>query len=250
LGYSGLLSLKGIQNKIDLIQLELNSNLNIVKSSLKLIAGNPEMNFEPNSISFENLMQLYGSVPNNSNHSFQVIAEKENSNSLKEQVTQQKSQYKPKIGIFGQENLAVGERGSQPSYFVGAYLKFNFSPTDFGSGDETELLALAKQKNAENIALNDSLSLEQANNNIQKNNQKLVLLSKNDDILAEQLKVLMNLYQHGNANISQIAELMNKRIDILNEKYSCKQEILKSQLELMQRSQKDVQPQKIWNLKL
>jgi hypothetical protein len=249
-GYNGLLSLKGIQNKIDLIQLELNSNLNEIKNSLKLITGNSEMNFEPDSTSFEDLIKLYATIPENSNGSFQVSVEKENSNSLKEQVTQQKSQYLPKIGVFGQENLAVGERGSQPSYVVGAYLKYNFSPTDFGSGDETELLALAMQKNAENIAINDSLSLEDAKNNLEKNKQKLILLNKSDEILSEQFNVLMNLYKNGNAPISQIAEIMNRRIDILNQKYLFKQEILKSTIELMAHSQKDVQPQNIWNLKI
>ena len=67
---------------------------------------------------------------------------------LKESIAQEKSKYLPKIGVFGQENLALGDRGGQPSYVVGAYLKFNFSPSEFGEEDETELLALAKEKNA------------------------------------------------------------------------------------------------------
>ena len=249
-GYSGLLSLKGILNKIELIQLELNSNLNQVKNSLKLMVGNPEMNFEPNSISFENLMQTYASLTVNMNKSFQVDVEKENSNALKEQVIQQKSQYMPKIGIFGQENLAMGNRGSQASYIVGAYLKLNFSPTDYGSDDEIELHALAKKKNAENIALIDSLSLLGAKNSLKKNKQKLIILEKSDEIISEQLKVLMNLFQHGNANVSQIADIMNKKIDIINQKYLFKQEILKSQLELISHTQKDVQPKNVWNLKI
>jgi hypothetical protein len=249
-GYNGLLSLKGIQNNIDLTQLEIISSLKEIKNSLKILTGNPDLNFEPDLVSFEKLLEIYASSSKEETSSFQVNIEKENSIAIKESISQEKSKYLPKIGVFAQENLALGERGGQSNYILGAYLKFNFKPSEFGGEDEKELLALAKEKNAESINLNDTLLQSSAKEEIKKNNQKLILIRKSYEIISEQIKVIFNLYRNGNANISQISELINRQIDLINQKYFLKNLILKNSLELLSLTQKDVQPENIWKLKI
>lgn len=249
-GYNGLLSLKNLQNQIDIINLELNSKIETIKNSLKLLTGNSSINIDPEAISFEKLLSSYAISTNENTTSFQVNLEKEKALSIKESITQEKSKYMPKIGFFGQENLAIGDRGSQTSYTFGIYLKLYINPSEFGGDDEKEIQTRAREKNAESIALNDAIILNITNKEIDKNNIKLTLLNKSEEIILEQTKIVFNLYNNGNTNISQISEIINKHIDILNKKYLLKETILKDHLELIKHSQKDVKPENIWNIKI
>ncbi len=249
-GYNGLLSLKSLQNQIDIIQLELNSKIEVIKSSLKLLTGNISLNIDPDTISFEKLLSSYASIKNEKAISYQVNLEKEKALSIKESITQEKSKYMPKIGFFGQENLAIGDRGSQTSYTFGIYLKLYINPSEFGGDDEKEIQAIAKEKNAESIALNNTIIQNITNKEIDKNNIKLTLLNRSEEIILEQIKISLNLYNNGKINISQITEMINKKIEILNQKYLLKEIILKDHLELIKHSQKDVKPENIWKIKI
>ena len=156
----------------------------------------------------------------------------------------------PKIGFFGQENLAIGDRGSQTSYTFGIYLKLYINPSEFGGDDEKEIQAIAKEKNAESTALNNTIIQNITNKEIDKNNIKLALLNRSEEIILEQIKISLNLYNNGKVNISQITEVINKKIEILNQKYLLKEIILKDHLELIKNSQKDVKPENIWKIKI
>lgn len=249
IGYSGLLSLKSIQNKINSIKEEITSKIKISKKTLNLMSGNENINWNTNSIPIEKFVSTYFFNPDESSKSYQFQAEIEKSNSINEKITSDNAKYLPKVGVFSQANIYGGDRGVNPAYVLGAYLKFNFTPSDYGSAEETTLIAQAKKEGAQALALSESISKNISQQNIESIKNKLVLLKNDENITDEQIKVLTKLFNNGNISMSQIADILNKRIDLIINKYSLKEVLLNSNLQLVSLTNKSLEPKDIWSLK-
>lgn len=248
LGYSGLLTLKSIKNKLDILLKEISTDIKNTKNYLNIMSGIQSIEWETSSISFENLIKIYSNPTKMEKYSYQAKAEISHANALKEQSIVERSQYLPKIGFFAKENLFYGSRGFNSTYFAGINFKIDFSPTSYGSDNEYNILSNSHKKAAEEILLNDNYLIKKSTENIDLLYKKIDIINNEENILNEQIEVLEKLYKNGNINIIQIAELINKKSDIIKFKANIRQKLLLLKLDIFLCSQMNVEPKNIWGL--
>ncbi|WP_338635625.1 TolC family protein [Spirobacillus cienkowskii] len=248
-GYSGLLSLKAIMNKINFLIHDINTNIKNSKVTLNLMAGNKNKEWKILNLPIEKFVSIYFNKSNSSPSSYQYLEQMEKSFSIKEKITAEKAKYLPKIGLFSQANIFGGDRGIKKSYIFGINITLNFMASDLGAASEVELLSQAKEEAAREIDLSEKIMSEISEENLRSINVKLDLTLNNEEILNEQLKVLSSLFKNGSTSVAQITEVYNKKTDILQNKYTLKKYLLDADLAKISLSQKNVEPKDIWSLK-
>lgn len=248
-GYSGYLSLKSILNNIDILNKGYLSNIKNAKIALSSMAGIEKYDWVVSQIELERFIFLYFHKPDLIEKSYQYHVEIENAEAIRENIAAEKAKYLPKVGVFSQANVFGGERDINPSYVFGVYLKVNLSPSDFGSASEVELLSMAKQEAARQIDISQKIMGQTAQENISSTRNKLELISKNNELLTEQIKVLTRLFRNGSASANQIAEIYNKKIELLSNKYTLINFLIESDLAKVYLTRKSVDPKDIWSIK-
>lgn len=108
---------------------------------------------------------------------------------------------------------------------------------------------MAKQEAARQIDISQKIMGQTAQENISSTRSKLELISKNNELLTEQIKVLTRLFRNGSASANQIAEIYNKKIELLSNKYTLINFLIESDLAKVYLTRKSVDPKDIWSIK-
>jgi len=249
IGYSGLLSLKSVSNKINLLINDINTNIKNSKITLNLMSGNENKEWQTPNLSIEKFTSTYFKKSDSSYNSYNYLAQMEKSYSLREKIAAEEAKYLPKIGLFSQANIFGGDRGIKTSYVFGVNITLNIMASDFGAKREVELLSQAKEEATKQISLSEKIMSEISEENLRSIKTNLDLTTKSEEILNEQLKVLISLFKNGSISVGQISDIYNKKTDIINNKYSLKNYLLGTDLAKISLSQKNVNPKDIWSLK-
>lgn len=249
IGYSGFLSLKSILNKILIINQDCELTIKNAKITINIMAGTDKKEWVVKDISTEKFSSLYFLKTENSLYSYKYLSELENTAAIKEKVKLEEAKYLPKFGVFSQANIYAGDRDTNTAYVFGLYIKFNIAVSDFGSADEVELLAKSKEESAKVVINTQKILNDSSNESLIAIKNKLQLLDKSEEILNEQVAVISKLFKNGTTSVSQISELYNKKIDLINTKYSLKNYLYESELAKVSLSKKSVEPKDIWSIK-
>lgn len=215
-GYSGLLGMKSLANRIEGLLGKSQSQVLIYVKALANMglsseAWQPEIS---DSIDFVN--QYLSANKIESKKSFRADALFESSEASLQAASIEKSKLLPRLGVFAENYLFQGERNKADSYNLGIYLHWNlFDPADLGKHKEAYLNAKALAKQAEAIRLQDlseGFAAEQAEFLIKKN---IYLMRDSDKLLGEQQLVATQLFKNGSINALQLIEIINRRVDLV-----------------------------------
>ncbi len=220
LGYSGLLGLKSLKNRILAITDETNA-----KHEAYLKALN-ELNGEKISLSHRDggsfLPDVNKYMPTSQNEyveSDKVKALNQNAKAATEIIGAEKSRNLPRVGVFAEGDAFNGKRKTATAFTTGLYLNWNlFSGTDHGAGDEAIHNSHAAKYFAEASSQKEKMefnSLTEMESTLVKT---LDTLGESQKLLDEQTVVANNLFKNGMINALQLTEVLARRIDLLKSK--------------------------------
>ncbi len=217
-GHSGLLGLQGLRNRLQAMLLQNQAQSGASHDSLLEMAKSLPNRWEPERQDFlgyiSGALSVKGSEVNSP--SFTVQAAGADAESLEKASKGERAKFLPRVGLFAQENLYNGSRGTGTSYAAGAYLQWNlFSPMDYGSVREAELKAAEANGHAEARALGERVEKTQSRYSSAAAEQAIRLLTQNVQLLSEQTDSSQRLYQSGAINALQLVEVLSRRADLL-----------------------------------
>lgn len=216
LGYSGLLGLKSLNNRILAIDDETAAKRTSYVKALQELNGGAlqlQSNQELNPVAEISKYTEGDSQYKASSKTNSMLADASAAESL---IKVEKSKNLPRIGVFAESYAFNGKRDTGTGLSTGLYLNWNiFSGNDYGATQE----AIHKSHSAkyyaeafsqkEKIEFNSLLEMEKT---LQKT---MVTLSESKKLLDEQTVVANSLFKNGMINALQLTEVLARRVDLL-----------------------------------
>ena len=240
IGYSGLLGLKSILNRIDANLNELKLSNGSIAHELQVRTGKLPQDWKPLQEKVSKFLALF--LPENSINenvdSYLMLAGANQTEIESSKISLQRSLFLPQLGIFAEGNYLLGSRTSGTGYVGGVYLHWSiFNPKDFGSVDESKHIFLASQARLNSNKLNEKLAREQYFNTLSVLFENEKLLNNSSELMNEQVSTSSRLFQSGSLNVLQMVEVFNRRADLISQLHELHLHQIKTRIELAKLSQ-------------
>jgi len=234
-GYSGLLGLKGVLNRVKGQELYLamqstehrdwiNQKLDIMQDWQVQIVD-----------SIEAFSQKYLSEVGSTSYSSLLLANQLKVESMQNMTEMEKARFLPRVGIFAQNNLYAGDRDNENSQTIGLYFMWDlFNADSFGRLGEAKaranaaLAQIQQGKTEQNLM---KLKLKSLQATLE---ETLKILEDNQRILSEQTQAAMRLFRSGMLTALQLAEVLNRRVDLIENKYKTENNYLEVRTRIYQ----------------
>lgn len=221
-GYSGLLGLKSIRNRIEGAIIEQNTDFESAQKSLAIKANiqPEEINVDKVSIS-EFLSHSYKSTDQEDGKSSEVVSISEKralqqSLLAEYRASAEKGRYLPKVGLFANETMLNGDRDTGFSHTVGLYLQWSlFNPDHLNRQSEAHEFQLAAGEGARIQSQASKEAREKLDSNLSAIQKNYELLVESEKLLDEQSKTTTRLFRSGSISALQLAEVYNRRLDLI-----------------------------------
>ena len=131
----------------------------------------------------------------------------------------EKARHLPRVGLFAQSNIYSGDRDTANAQAYGIYFAWDiFNSDSHGRVGEASAKFRAGEAKIQAEKQEEKIILEQmlaSKNTLEKS---LALLEDTDKILKEQTLNAMKLFRSGLLNALQLAEVINRRVDLIENK--------------------------------
>lgn len=219
LGYSGLLGLRSLKNRILAITDENKGKTTAYLKALSELSGSQVSLKKSTTNNLGDINKYLSLEQSEYQESDKINALNQNAKAATEIVGAEKSRNLPRIGIFAEGYAFNGDRKTSSGYTAGLTLNWNlFSGNDLGASDEAlhksyavKYLAKASSQK-EKIEFNSLTEIESV---LMKT---VSTLSESQKLLDEQTVVANKLFQNGMINALQLTEVLSRRIDLLKSK--------------------------------
>ncbi len=223
-GYSGLLGLKTLRNRLQGLLTENLSKATALRENIRIVAEELPESWTPKFEAPRDFILAHlnpspraqESTKNDESAPASVRAMHLAAEALDEAKAAEKARFLPKVGLFGTGDLYGGNRGTGTSYTGGAYLQWElFSASNFGATSQAEHSAAAAHARAE--GMNERTRMErsrafQTGSTLEKN---LTLMDESTKLLEEQTTAAKELFRNGSINALQLVEVMSRRVDLV-----------------------------------
>lgn len=228
-GYSGLLGMKSVGNRINGLIEQLESQERAAFALLSEL-GVKRADWSPENVEAVAFAERFFPVAEGERGpSFRTLSGAAAVKASEQAAVMERSRFLPRLGAFGESYIFHGDRETANGYSAGLYLRWNlFDPADYGSYKEARLKAAAaqrlqegaqKQESADRFALAAAISALRMN---------IARLDDSDRLLAEQTQVSATLFKNGSMSALQFVEILNRRTDLIAQKTEAEYALLKS----------------------
>lgn len=218
-GYSGLLGLKGIENRIEGMLYEFDLK---ISNSKKWINTKTEIqeNWTPDvSQKLKDFLNQNLSQSSAASYSSMMLAQEFKVRTLEDMKNMEKARFLPRVGLFAQNNIYSGDRDTANAQAYGLYLTWDlFNSNSYGTVGEANAKAMAGQAKLEAGKQEEKIMLDQLLESKTTLEKSLVLLENSDNLLKEQTQNAMKLFRSGMLSALQLAEVINRRVDLIDNK--------------------------------
>ncbi len=240
--YSGILSLKSLQNRIKVHLSENESKTAALRVYLEKMSGNtlPEgwipakedtLVFSDTYLKAENLT---------ADGSYKIKAYEAIADSAANRAEAEKAVFMPKIGIFGETNIYNGERDTGDSYTAGFYIRMNIvSPMDYGAVKQAELESDALKYKAKEAKLNAEIELNRLYNFSGILKKNISLMRENTVLMNELVRNSQKLFTSGSIKSFQLVDVFSRRTDLIINLAAAEEEYLNVMAGIYNYSMKD-----------
>ena len=129
----------------------------------------------------------------------------------------ERARFLPRLGIFGQSNLYQGDRDTASSQSVGLYIMWDlFNPDSFGREGEAEARVLSQETKLRAYKQEETIALKQLSESESALEKVLLILRDSEKLLGKQAKLSMRLFRSGQLNALQLSEVINRRVDLID----------------------------------
>lgn len=242
-GYSGLLGMKSLSNRITGLINQYDSQSRAYYGSLREMGLNDE-NWSAEPISSTVFVDRYFSTPAPHSaqlSSYKIEASRETANAAEEMANMEKARFRPRIGAFAETFLFNGNRDTANGYTAGLYLQWNlFDPSDYGSLSIAKLQASAAAKATEAADQQERAERSAIIEQIKSLRQIIALLEDSQQLLSEQSRMTGTLFKNGSINALQLVELLNRRADLIAQQTEAELGLLKAGSQLVTKLKFDI----------
>jgi outer membrane protein TolC len=219
-GYSGLLGLKSLKNRLIAINDENTAKVKAYTNALKELSKNDQkLNFEPSS----NLVSLLNDYLPTTQTEYKPTPKIKsffaNADAANEVVGAEKSRNLPRVGVFAESYAFNGDRDTATGFSTGIYLNWNlFSGNDIGASNEAVHNSHAAKYYAEAMSQKEKIEFDAQTTMEETLIKTLSTLDESQRLLDEQMNVANNLFKNGMISALQLVEVLSRRADLINSK--------------------------------
>lgn len=218
LGHSGLLGLKGLSNRMEGLVLLYEHKLRDHKEWILTKAG-IDGNWNPSETSLHDYVSRHLEEISNNDFSSIVASQELMASTLDLTPKVEQARYLPKLGLFAQNQLYSGDRSTENAQSFGIYLKWElFSSDSYNRTDEARSQARAASARIKSMKQDETLLRKKLLDSQSTLSSGLGLLKTNSDLLNEQAQTSMKLFKAGLMNALQLTEVINRRVDVVEQK--------------------------------
>lgn len=237
IGYSGLLGLKGVSNRVSglltVLESQYESNIEWIsrKAGVEHEWG-PVLKLQLSEFLDEALVEDAGRGFSSmlGSNEFKV-------SSMVEAIEMEKARFLPKVGAFANNTLYSGDRDTESAQSVGIYIMWQlFNSDSYNRVSEARAKALAARSKLQAAQREEAIirsNLRVARESLEKN---ISLLMDSTGLLEEQAKTSMRLFKSGLLNALQLAEVINRRVDVTEQMSNAEMQYLDVRSKLYQLS--------------
>lgn len=226
-GYSGLLGLKGVGNRIEGMVYEYEMKMANAK---KWIDSKAELNgpWTPaQEQKLETFLVQNLSQSSATSYSSMLLAQDLKVQTLDNMKDMEKARYLPRVGLFAQNNIYSGSRDTANSQSYGLYLMWDlFNSDSYGRVGEANAKAMAGKAKLEAYKQEERIMMDQLLESKATLEKNLALIEKSDQLLKEQSVNAMKLFRSGMLSALQLAEVINRRVDLIKDKAQAESQYL------------------------
>lgn len=235
LGYSGLLGLKSLNQKLTAISDENAAKTNANLKALKELSG------DETNLQFQDKVEIEGVINEYlaSETAEYLPSEKinslyDNAKAAKEFISAEKSRNLPRVGVFAESYAFNGDRKTGTGYSTGIYLNWNlFSGNDVGASDQAISRSHAAQYFAEATSQKEKMEFLGMKEMQRALVKTLGTLNESENLLDEQIKIANKLFQNGMINALQLVEVLSRRVDLLGLQTEARMNLINVQSQLL-----------------
>lgn len=226
-GHSGLLGLKGVDNRIEGILAQYEMKSMNARHWINLKTG-IDTAWQPDvSEKFNDFLISKLSGSSHTSHSSMILSQEVKLKTLEEMKNMEKARFLPRIGLFANNNLYSGDRDTESAQSFGLYLQWDlFNSDSYGRVGEAGARALAAQAKLQAHKQEERIMLGQLQESKVALERTLELLDNSDRLLQEQSSNAMKLFRSGMLNALQLAEVINRRVDLVENRLQAQSQYL------------------------
>jgi outer membrane protein TolC len=218
-GYSGLLGLKSLKNRLSAINDENIAKITAFSKALNELAqSNDKITFSGNE-NIQTLLNEYLNTDASYTPTDKIKSFEYNALAATEAVGAEKSRNLPRVGVFAEGNVFNGKRDTATGFATGLYLNWNlFSGNDIGASDEAIHNSYAAKYYADAMSQKEKIDFDSQATMEETLVKTLFTLEESQKLLDEQMVIANNLFKNGMINALQLVEVLNRRVDLINSK--------------------------------
>ena len=238
-GYSGLLGLKSILNRIDASINELKIMKANTQNEVASRAKNINQDWQPKKEKFSQALEsaLPEQALKEESESYSMAAHSLFAEMQNSKISMQRSRFLPQLGLFAEGNYLLGDRTSATGFTGGVYLKWAiFNPKDFGLVSESKHSYAAAQSKIQSNELNEKLARDSSFKTLVTLADNEKLLANSSELMNEQVATASRLFQSGSLNVLQMVEVFNRRADLILQLHELHQKQIQTRVGLARMS--------------
>ncbi len=231
-GYSGLLGLKNLQNRLSGLSVQDQAQENTLKGQIGIEAPGLATDWAPVSLADEAFLdQAFPSSP--AEEPAYVKAALSHAEAAEKMEGAQNALLLPRVALFGQGSVQNGDRATGTSYTAGAYLQWDLLDVpNFGAGDQAQADAKASREEAEVLRQKSAADRVQAVESKKALESNLALMEDSSKLLEEQTETARNLFKEGSINALQLVEVLSRRADLITSRAQAEMELVQARVQL------------------
>lgn len=234
-GYSGLLGLKGVRNRILGMKSKTSAHLSNDANWI-IVKANIDESWSPKSQGIEQFISVHLKSKSKKLPESTYLKSKTSKVKAMEFIPQmQKARFLPQVGFFARKDYYNGDRDSNDTSSLGIYMGWSlFDNESYGRVSEARaslLSAKASIKSGISREIIARRSLNSADTSLKRNIQ---LMNSSKTLLNDQTLVALKLFKRGKLSALQLAEVLNRRVDLIDQTQKVLLEYLKVNAQIYQ----------------
>lgn len=220
-GYSGLLGMKSLVNRIQGLINQLDGQVQGYKKSLNEM-GLKNLSWSTESkdtLSYIEQLSLDTNINSEkivNSDSYKIESLNLSSNAIDLSTKFENAKFLPQVGAFAEGYVFNGPRDTADGYTAGLYLRWNlYDPNVHGSVKEAKLKSLAYSKSIEAMAQFEKAEKVALIENLKSIKQNYELIKDSDKLLIDLIKTSQTLFNNGSINALQMTEVLNRRVELI-----------------------------------
>lgn len=241
-GYSGLLGLKNLKNRLEGLLAENRAKRFEKSEWLRVSSGDLPGNWTPSETDIRSFIERYLSrTPVADSASLSERMYRASAEAIEKSKSAETARFLPKVGLFGTGDLYSGNRNTATSYTAGAYLQWDlFSAPNAGAVRQVEHQAAAAQARAEAEGQRSNWIRTSSTQAIASLDQNLKLMDESMKLLEEQTTTARGLFRNGSISALQLVEVLARRADLLVSRAEAQLALAQAKAQLMEASTTEI----------